>query len=86
MSIACVFRCDSIAQFGRDLEMPVRLELGVAVRADVMQHEDRADAGENRLQQMMRAGGVERSQSGADDTVAKLLHQACWAGWMLFER
>ena len=73
-------------ELGRDLKMPVGLELGVAMRADVVQHENSANAGENRSQQMMRTGEIERSQSGADNTVAKLLHQACWAGWDAFER
>jgi hypothetical protein len=35
---------------------------------------------------MMRTGEIERSQSGADNMVAKLLHQAWLAGWMLIKR
>ena len=62
-------------EFRRDFEMAVGLELGVARRADMMQHENGADAGEDRPQQMMRAGEIKRFQSGADDVVAKLLHQ-----------
>jgi len=54
----------------RHLRMTIGLEFVRARRADVMQHENRADAGEDRAKQMMRAGEVERSQSGADDAVA----------------
>jgi hypothetical protein len=43
-----------------------------------MQHENGADAGENRPQQMMRAGKIQCLQSGPDDGVAKLLHCARW--------
>ena len=42
----------------------------------MMQHEDGADAREDRPQQVMRAGEVQRPESGADDVVAKLLHRA----------
>ena len=65
-------------EFRRDLEMPVRLELGVACRANVVQHENGADACEDRPQQMMRAGEIKRFQPGADNVVAKLLHRAGW--------
>jgi hypothetical protein len=40
----------------------------------MVQHEDCADASEDRSQQMMGPAEVKRSQSGADDVVAKLLH------------
>ena len=66
-------------EFGRDFEMMIGLELGVAARPDMVQHEDGADARENRPQQMMRAGEIERFQSGADNVVAKLLHRG-WSG------
>ncbi len=68
-------------EFRRDLEMMVGLELGVAARADMVQHENGADAREDRSQQIMRSGEVQRFQSGADDVVAKLLHQEWLAGW-----
>ena len=61
-------------EVGRDLQMPVRLERAVALRPHMVQHEDRADAGEDRAQQDMRPGEVKRFQSGADNGVAKLLH------------
>ena len=61
--------------------MTVGLELGIAARADVMQHENGADAGEDRPQQLMRAGEIKRFQSGADHVVAELLHQEWLAGW-----
>ena len=62
-------------EFRLDLEMTVGLELGVARRAHMVQHENGADACEDRPQQMMRAGEVERFQSGADNGVAELFHQ-----------
>jgi hypothetical protein len=40
----------------------------------MVQHEDCADSCEDRSQQMMGPAEVKRSQSGADDVVAKLLH------------
>ena len=62
-------------EFRLDLEVTIGLELGVAARADMVQHENGADAREDRSQQMMRAGEVKRFQAGADDVVAKLLHR-----------
>ena len=62
-------------EFRLDLEVMIGLEFAVAARADVVQHENGADARENRSHQMMRAGEVKRFQSGADDGVAELLHQ-----------
>ena len=62
-------------EFRRDLEMPIGLELAVAGRADVVQHENSADPCENWSQQIMRTAEVKRSQSGADNIVAELLHQ-----------
>jgi hypothetical protein len=47
----------------------------------MMQHENGADSRENRSQQMMRSGEVKRLQSGADDVLAKMLHQGWLAGW-----
>jgi hypothetical protein len=46
----------------RDLKMTIGLELGVAARADMVQRENGADAREDRPQQMMRPGEVQRSQ------------------------
>ena len=65
-------------EVGRDFKMTVGLELGVAARANLMQHENGADAAENRPQQMVSAGKIKRFQPGADDVVAKLLHR----GWL----
>ena len=62
-------------EFRLDLEMMVGLELGVAARADVVQHENDADACEDWSQQVMRAGEVERFQSGADNGVAEQFHR-----------
>jgi hypothetical protein len=64
-------------EFGRDFEMLVRLELGVASRPNLMQHENGAGPRENRPQQIMGAGEVKRFQTGTDHVVAKLLH----LGW-----
>ena len=77
MSMSRARRCASIARrnSGVDLEMMVGLEFGVAARADMVQHENGADACEDRPQQIMRAGEIQRFQSGADDVVAELLHQ-----------
>jgi hypothetical protein len=55
--------------------MMVGLERHVAARPHVMQHEDGADAGEQRTQQMMRPGQGQRAEARADDGIAKLLHQ-----------
>ena len=74
MSRARKVRQHRAQELRRDLEMMIGLELGVTARADMVQHENGADAREDRPQQMMRAGEVKRSQSGADDVVAKLLH------------
>src|SRR5258708_4317640 len=54
--------------------MTIGLEFGVTAGADMMKHENGADAGENRPQQVMRPGEVQRTQAGADDVAAKLLH------------
>ena len=61
-------------EFRRDLEVMIGLERGVATRPDMVQHEDGADARENRVHQMVRAGEIQRFQARADDVVAKLLH------------
>ena len=63
---------------GIDLEVTVGLEFGVAPRANVVQHENGAHAGENRPQQVMRAGAVKRFQAGANDGGTELAHQ----GWL----
>ena len=55
--------------------MMIGLERAVAARADVVQHENGADACEDWSQQMMRAGEVKRFQSGADNGVAELFHR-----------
>ena len=65
----------------RYFEMVIGLELGLATRPHVVQHENGADAREDRPQQMMGTGEVQRPESGADDVVAKLLHQKWMAGW-----
>src|ERR1700676_2403438 len=70
-------------KFRRDLEMALGLEFGVPAGADVVQHENGADAGEERLQQMMHAGQVKRSQSGANDGVSQLLNRNSRPVWML---
>ncbi len=59
-----------------DFEVMVGLEGPRIARADMMQHEDGADARENRPQQMVRAGEIQRFQAGADHGAAELLHQA----------
>jgi hypothetical protein len=59
---------------GRDLQMTVGLEGVVAARSNVVQHENRTDARKNRAQHSMRACEIQRSQSGADNGIAKLLH------------
>jgi hypothetical protein len=41
----------------------------------MVQHENSADACEDWPQQKMRTGEIKRSQSGADDVVAELLHR-----------
>jgi hypothetical protein len=55
--------------------MAIGLECGVPTRANMVQHEDGADTSEDRTKQMMHPREVKRFQSGADDVVAKLLHQ-----------
>jgi hypothetical protein len=54
--------------------MSIRLEFGVTAWADMVQHENGADARENWSQEIMCPAEVKRFQSGADDVVAKLLH------------
>ena len=61
-------------EFRFDLEMMVRLERGIAPRADVMQHENGADACEDWSQQDMRTREVKRFQPGADNGASELLH------------
>ena len=57
-----------------DFKVAVGLEIAFAPRADVVQHENDADACENWSQQVMRAGEVERFKPGTDHGVAELLH------------
>ena len=61
-------------ELGRHLEVTVGLELGLARWPHLVQHEDGADPGQKRPQQMMRSAEIECFQSGADDVVAKLFH------------
>src|SRR5215216_7054994 len=58
-----------------DLEMMIGLKRAIAPRADMVQHENDADTCEDRPQQVVRSGEVQRFQSGADDGVAKLFHR-----------
>jgi len=61
--------------------MTIGLERGVTPRPDMVQHENGADAGEQRPQQVMRPGQIERAEAGADDVVAEFLHgRAAWHG------
>jgi hypothetical protein len=53
----------------------IGLKLAVAPRADMVQHENDADACEDWSQQVMRSGEVQRFQAGADDGVAKQFHR-----------
>jgi hypothetical protein len=62
-------------KFRLDLEMMIGLKRVVAARTDVVQHENDADTREDRSQQVMRSGEVQRFQSGADYGVAKQLHR-----------
>ena len=45
-------------EFRRDLEVMIGLEFGGATRPDMVQHENRANAREQRSHQMMRAGEI----------------------------
>ena len=60
--------------------MTVGLELSIAGWPHMVQHENGADACEDWSQQNMRAGKIKRTQAGADDVVAELLHQEWLAG------
>ena len=62
-------------EFRLDLKMTVGLEFAVAAGSDLVQHENGADACENRSQQIMRTGEVKRFQSGTDNGVAEHFHQ-----------
>src|SRR5207253_10777780 len=65
-------------EFRLDLEMMIGLKPVVAAGADMVQHENDADTREDRSQQVMRPGEVQRFQSGADDGVAKQFHRGVW--------
>ena len=67
-----------------DLKMIIGLEFHVAARADVVQHENSADACEDWSQQIMRTGEVKRFQSGADNGVAEHFHQGLAACFITF--
>lgn len=54
--------------------MAVRLEQAGMRRADMMQHENVADAAEDRLQDPMGATEIQRVQTGADHRIPDLLH------------
>jgi hypothetical protein len=54
----------------------IGLEFGLAAGADVVQHENAADACEDWPQQIMRARKVKRFQSCADNGVADHFHKA----------
>jgi len=54
---------------------PVAAGRIAAPRADVMQHEDGADAGEDRPQQDMRTREIQRLHAGTDHGVAELFHE-----------
>ena len=87
VDVACAqMRQHRAQEFGLDLEVMIGLEFGVAARADVVQHENGADARENRPQQVMRAGEVKRFQAGADNGGTELLHQGWLTGWIPFRR
>jgi hypothetical protein len=67
-------------KFRFDLEMAIGLEFDVAAGGtDMVQHEDGADACQDRSQQKVRAGKIKRLQPGADNGISELLHQG-W-GW-----
>jgi hypothetical protein len=80
--MACVRKCDSIARrkSGRYFQVPVRLEITGAARAYVVQHENCTDARKDRTQQDMRPREIERSQAGAYNGIAELLHSRKLAG------
>ena len=61
---------DRAQEFWRDFEMAVGLKRHLACRPHVMQHENAADAGENRAKQVVRTGEIKRFQAGADDVAA----------------
>ena len=61
-------------EIGGDFEMPVRLERALAGRPHVVQHENGADARQQRAQQMVRPAEIECSQPGANDVVTELFH------------
>src|SRR6516164_11685933 len=67
-------------EFGRHFEMAVGREFGLAGEPHMVQHEDCADAGEDRSQKNMRAGEIQRTQASADHIVAELLHHLWQAG------
>ena len=56
----------------RDLEQPVRLERVRARRPHVMQRQDRADAAEQRAQQPVSAGEIQRLHSGAQNDLLQV--------------
>src|SRR5262249_6260591 len=60
---------DAREKLRRDLELPVRLETVAPRRTHVMQHQDRADAADERAHQPVRTAEIERLESEADDGV-----------------
>ena len=61
-------------EFRLNLQVVVRLKLAFAAWAHMVQHENGADACEDWSQQEMRAGEVQRLQSGANNGVAEQFH------------
>jgi hypothetical protein len=57
-----------------NLKVMIGLKLVIAPRADVVKHENDANACEDWSQQEMRAGEVKRFKSGTDNGVAKQFH------------
>ena len=68
-----------LEKFGRDLQQPVRLKRIRARRAHVMQGQDRADAAQQRTQQPVGAGEIQRLHSGAENDLLQSSHNACLA-------
>ena len=57
-------------EIGRDFQVSVRLERVGAHRPDVVQHEDGADACEQRSQEVVGTAEIECLEPGAEDAAA----------------